>query len=1252
MKTNINYLFLTSLALSYLSAGVFDEKRSNVWINTQSSMKSYHIDQKWTQNPTINGNKVYINGNLLTSGVTSLINILVNDVDNSFPKFTQSTPLPNLSLVGLDKAKYQSGDNFNNPSISIFPEPGSYDKTIEVIFTLQAPPNSQKILLINIDNSVKSVTLKSNEGENSYSLFLSAKGLHKIKYKFNGEIAYKEVRYTITNDNIKRDSDGDGIPDIVEAELGLNPFENQSTDKNLSKFDRYIRDDNITDSDGDGWSDFDEVYLRNTKPDDNNSRPTANSLYGVEYKITTQVKKSDQNLSSIYRVNFSTIDSVDLYDTNHLQNIDTNKEYYNYAISNIINQSLTNKLLAGKMPLVRTPANLPIIARVRESNSSSSWVAKKYINSTQDLSVKRFYDEIFKNQPITTLSAKSFATAYINYLESNLIQNKTIMMDNNSSIDTALLEVAIKEKSDKNTTLLLGNPTFPIDTKALLNTQKALSDTNRSFDDLFSDLQSLRSSQNIFDDSNLSNIYQIDTNLSTELNLANYLQHNLPTEKRYKIALMDIVTFENANNTPSLFNPDSDSDGDGLKNQEEVLTTKYSNPLSIDSDSDGIKDFDDPCVMENQNSCLNDGLSMVDSDSDGVEDSSDNCPFDNNPNQTDSDNDGIGDICAKRGIVIINPRTNITIMKGESITFVAKKTKNTTSSIVWKLDNNIVAQNTNSYTKTFTQDGNSTICAFLDSKKSCIKVFVKNKTLSSITPTLYVSNVVEGDTNNSVVAMVELALNKPAINDITYSYQTDDIVAEAGADYKGISGSITIKKGKQKQFFMIDIYGDTKVESDETFQFLLKHSGNTIAQSDITIIDDDTASSSGGGEESNGSTENNNSLLNSRVFFAFEDKIHGSEPWFSDGTQTNTAILKDLTNDGNSSYPENFIRVGNKLYFTAYLINGNYLYQTDGTSQNTIQIALNSLYQVSNLMDINGTLYFSGIDTNENKNLYKYHDGYVEFLSKISDGYGADYSKDFIRVDNYLYFTADMNGSDDKYGSNLYRFNLSTNNTELVKELPVDSNGYNYVLSLIAINYKIYFAFQSNELWVSDGSSSGTHKIYSLSSDNSIGDIANIGDNIFFTAYNNSDGNNSIYKYDIINSTATKLASYTEYLGNLHKIGNSLYIIRNIQNNNSLLKISSDGAVTTQMTVDGYILDIKATKDESRFVVVTTDAIYADDGTQLIDIPSGSYANIITDSFNDTIFYTIKNYSEKKIELHTINLNSEVDKKLSIQNTQ
>ena len=80
---------------------------------------------------------------------------------------------------------------------------------------------------------------------------------------------------------------------------------------------------------------------------------------------------------------------------------------------------------------------------------------------------------------------------------------------------------------------------------------------------------------------------------------------------------------------------DDDDDGDGLTDIEEAAAGTY--PLDPDSDNDGVLDGTDVFPL--------DPGEATDTDGDGTGDESDNCPADYNPDQSDSDMNGVGDAC-------------------------------------------------------------------------------------------------------------------------------------------------------------------------------------------------------------------------------------------------------------------------------------------------------------------------------------------------------------------------------------------------------------------------------------------------------------------------------------------------------------------------------------------------------------------------------------------------------------------------------
>jgi hypothetical protein len=86
---------------------------------------------------------------------------------------------------------------------------------------------------------------------------------------------------------------------------------------------------------------------------------------------------------------------------------------------------------------------------------------------------------------------------------------------------------------------------------------------------------------------------------------------------------------------PTDFSLEVDSDADGAFNLNEI--TGGTDPYNSDTDGDG--------VMDGADMFPNIAAEYADDDGDGVGDNADNCIYSNNPDQSDVDDDGLGDAC-------------------------------------------------------------------------------------------------------------------------------------------------------------------------------------------------------------------------------------------------------------------------------------------------------------------------------------------------------------------------------------------------------------------------------------------------------------------------------------------------------------------------------------------------------------------------------------------------------------------------------
>ncbi|AFY33244.1 ELWxxDGT repeat protein [Calothrix sp. PCC 7507] len=193
----------------------------------------------------------------------------------------------------------------------------------------------------------------------------------------------------------------------------------------------------------------------------------------------------------------------------------------------------------------------------------------------------------------------------------------------------------------------------------------------------------------------------------------------------------------------------------------------------------------------------------------------------------------------------------------------------------------------------------------------------------------------------------------------------------------------------------------------------------------------------------NGSSPNNLTNVNGTLYFVANDGTNGYELWKSDGTANGTVLVKDIFTGSDSSDLSKLTNVNGTLYFQADDgTNGFELWKSDGTANGTvlvkdINIGTNGLgangSDLSNLTNVNGTLYFQATDGTNGYKLWK-SDGTAAGTVRVLDinpGNASSYPANLTVVNGKLYFTAN-NGQN---GTELFTINIDEPNDNIPSRL-------------------------------------------------------------------------------------------------------------------------------------------------------------------------------------------------------------------------
>ena len=168
------------------------------------------------------------------------------------------------------------------------------------------------------------------------------------------------------------------------------------------------------------------------------------------------------------------------------------------------------------------------------------------------------------------------------------------------------------------------------------------------------------------------------------------------------------------------------------------------------------------------------------------------------------------------------------------------------------------------------------------------------------------------------------------------------------------------------------------------------------------------------GDEGDDGLSSNAELINyqGNLFFTASDGVNGRELWKSDGTEAGTQMVKDIypkssnSNTIRNGSPSNLIVYNDLLLFVAQDSTGYKIWRSDGTEAGTQPYI--DMETGGGLIDVNGTLFFAGIDDEHGRELWR-TDGTPEGTRMVQDifaGPNDSSPRPLGYINDALYFTA------------------------------------------------------------------------------------------------------------------------------------------------------------------------------------------------------------------------------------------------------
>jgi ELWxxDGT repeat protein len=256
--------------------------------------------------------------------------------------------------------------------------------------------------------------------------------------------------------------------------------------------------------------------------------------------------------------------------------------------------------------------------------------------------------------------------------------------------------------------------------------------------------------------------------------------------------------------------------------------------------------------------------------------------------------------------------------------------------------------------------------------------------------------------------------------------------------------------------------------------------------------------------------------VNGTLFFSADDGTNGTELWRSNGAAAGTFQVANIAPVGRGSNPHDLTNVNGTLFFSASNNSflggsGTELWRSNGTQAGTMMVAnINTVRNTiltdrgsypAGLTNLNGTLLFTADDGTAGRELWA-SDGTSAgtfLVADINPGAISSSPMYLTNVRGALFFSAD----DGTRGREPWVLTVLTPNLLFdVNQGPSDSDPSGFT----EVNGLIFFRAtdeRGNELWVSDGTASGTYLVKDINpgpANTYPSGLTNLNGTLFFSA--------------------------------------------------------------------------------------------------------------------------------------------------------